>query len=444
MRKEVPALPAKKKLPGELPAPVLFPAVFCGIIVGCLAALTGNLLTAMGLALTVPLIVWRPFFGLMALVLLVPIEELTTFGFSFTLLKVLGAVTFICWFFPSTLKRRKVRSDLFLWVALLFLMWSACSLLWAVDLARGIGAVLTIAQLVLLYWMSCNLIDSEENFRSFMGSFVVGAAVASLIAIFAVHEAGFAARASVSSLQDPNRFAHSLSVGLIAAAYLACVCRCNRRYLYIALVPLLALGVFLSGSRGTWMAVLAAIAAGGLFTKSKIYKIILISFLVIIIFFNSLIIGVMPSLMAERISSMTTLADRGSGRLDIWMVGTEMVKDNWLAGVGINSFPTAYNDYIFKAAAGIKDRGVMRDAHNTFLCILAELGLLGFLLFSMFWLVSWKSIIKLRGDPEKTFGVCMLVYLFFIALTGSEYTNKFFWVGLLILNLLPLVRTKGD
>lgn len=428
---------------GEQPVPVLLLALICGTTMGTLAAITGSLLIAVAAALMIPLIAWRPVLGLMGLVLLVPFEELTTFEFSFTLLRVVGAATFVCWFFQFIRKRQVIKWDLFLGVALLFLAWSACSLLWAVDRDRGTGVVLTIAQLVLLYWMSSHLIDSEAKFRAVMGSYVVGAATAAIIAAFGVYEAGFAARASVSSLQDPNRFAHSLSVGLFLAAFLNATCRGCRRYLFLATGLLLGFGVLFSGSRGTWLAVLASIAAACLFTKSKFFKLTLLALLIFVLFFNSAIMGALPPLIADRVASIVDPADRGGGRLDIWMVGLEMVRENWPVGVGINSFPAAYNDYIFKSAAEMGSPGVMRDAHNSFLCILAELGLLGFLLFSMFWLISLKTVGKLHGDPEKTLGICMLVYLFFVALTGSEYSNKFFWVALLIVNLLPLSKAKS-
>ncbi|NLI11049.1 O-antigen ligase family protein [Pelotomaculum propionicicum] len=428
---------------GEQPISYLFSAVACGAIIGCLASATGSLLIVVVAALVVPLMIWKPFLGLTGMLLLVPFEELTKFGFSFTLVKVIGAATFIFWFFQTIFKRQKIKTDLFLWVALLFLAWSSCSLLWTVDRDNGIDAILTIIQLVLFYLMSCNLIDSDKKLRAVMGSYIIGATIAAIIAILGVYEAGFATRASVSSTQDPNHFACAISVGLILAIYLTCTCRGYQRFLYSASGFLLALGLLLSGSRGTWLAVLASIVAAGLYTKSRIFKITLFAaILIVVLLFNSVIINAMPPLIAERIVSIAVLGDRGCGRLDIWMVGLEMVKENWLTGVGIYGFPTAYNDYLLKSYNGIKDRDVMLDAHNSFLCLLAELGLLGLLLYSMFWLVSWKYTGRLPGDPEKTLGICMLVYLFFASLTGTEYKMKFFWVGLLIINKLSLFRAR--
>ncbi|OPX84745.1 MAG: O-Antigen ligase [Pelotomaculum sp. PtaB.Bin104] len=421
---------------GGWPASVLVPAVACGATIGILTSITGNLLISMIAALVVPLMMWKPFLGLMGLVLLVPLEELTTFGYSFTLVRVVGASTFICWFFQVVLRRQKIKLDLFLWVALLFLAWSCCSLFWAVDRGGGIVAVFTITQLVLLYLMSCNIIDSDEKLRAFMSYYIAGAAIAAIIAILGAYEAGFTARASVSSMQNPNRFAHALSLGLILAVFLTCTCRGYQRYLYLFSAFPLALGVLLSGSRGTWLAVLASIAVAGLITKSKKVKFVLITILIIALLFNSAIISAMPPLIADRITSIANLADRGSGRLDIWMVGLEMVRENWLTGVGIYGFPTAYNDYIFNSYDEIRDRGVMRDAHSSFLCLLAELGLLGFLLFSMFWWAAWKSIGRLPGNPEKTLGICLLVFLFFVSLTATEHKEKFFWLGWLIVNML--------
>jgi len=427
----------------EQSLPSLLLAVACGAALGCLASLTGNLLITVITALSIPLILWKPFLGLIGMMFMAPFEELTTLGFSFTLVRVVGAVTFICWFFQVILKREKIKTDRFLGVALLFLAWSCCSLLWVINWDKGIAAVLTISQLVLLYLMSRNLVNSDDKLRVVLVSYVVGAVAAAIIATLGVYEAGFVTRASVSDLQDPNHFARALSVALILTVYLTCKYRSYQRYLYFISSFLLAGGVLLSGSRGAWLAVLASAAAAALYTKSKILKIALITTLMtVILLCNSVALRTMPPLITERVVSMTELADRGSGRLDIWMVGVEMVKKNWPAGVGINSFITAYNDYLLKTSDEIRDRGVMRDAHNSFLCILAELGLLGLLLFCMFWLVAWKSVSGLSGDPEKTMGVCMLVYLFFASLTGTEYMNKYFWVGLLVVNMLFVVKAN--
>lgn len=446
MAKEVENIrPVRKKAKtDELPMSVLLLAVACGATMGCAVPVIDSLLIAVAAALIVPLMIWKPFLGLIGLVLLVPFEELTTFGFSFTFVRVVGAATFVCWLLQAILKRQKIKSDLFLWLALLFLAWSSCSLLWTADPDTGIAAVLTIAQLVLLYLMSSSLIDSIQKLRAVMGSYIAGASVAAIMAILRVYEAGFATRASVSILQDPNHFARAISVGLILAAYLACTCRGYQRYLYLTSCFLMVWGVLLSGSRGAWLAVLASIVACGLYTKRKIFKITLITTILIALLFHNVILSAMPPLIADRVVSMDNLAERGSGRLDIWMVGLEMVKENWLAGVGINGFLTSYNDYIFKSADEIRDRGEMRDAHNSFLCLLAELGLLGFLLFSMLWLVSWKSIGGKHNEAEETMGISMLVYLFFAALTGTEHLQKFLWIGFLIVNLLPLPRAKAD
>ncbi|HBC93989.1 MAG TPA: hypothetical protein DCZ10_14110 [Pelotomaculum sp.] len=423
----------------SLTSPLL--AVACGAALGCLASLTGNLFITVITALSITLILWKPFFGLIGMMFMAPFEELTTFGYSFTLVKVVGVVTFICWLLQVLLKKEKIKTDHFLGVALLFLAWACCSLLWVMNWNKGIAAVATISQLVLLYLMSRNLINSDEKLRVVLVSYVVGAVAAAVIATLGVYEAGFVTRASVSDLQDPNHFARALSVALILTVYLACKYRSHQRMLCFISSFLLAWGVLLSGSRGAWLAVLASAAAAFLYTKNKILKITLVTALgMVVLLFNSPILRAMPPLITERVVSMPELADRGSGRLDIWMVGVEMVKKNWPAGVGINSFITAYNDYIVKTSDEIRDRGVMRDAHNSFLCILAELGLLGLILFCMFWLAAWKSVGALSGEPEKTMGVCMLVYLFFASLTGTEYMNKYFWVGLLVVNMLFLVK----
>lgn len=68
-------------------------------------------------------------------------------------------------------------------------------------------------------------------------------------------------------------------------------------------------------------------------------------------------------------------------RLDYWKTGAKMLAGNPITGVGLGNYATAYPKYQDAGAAEVK------MAHNDYLQILAETGLLGGLLFVGFWVV---------------------------------------------------------
>ena len=88
--------------------------------------------------------------------------------------------------------------------------------------------------------------------------------------------------------------------------------------------------------------------------------------------------------------TISELADPASMRLRVsyWRVGMRMFLDNPWTGVGLGNFGVAYPVY-----QGITD-GDVREAHNSFLQIFCETGIVGGILFILFWCVVLLSMIS--------------------------------------------------
>ncbi len=105
--------------------------------------------------------------------------------------------------------------------------------------------------------------------------------------------------------------------------------------------------------------------------------------------------------------TISELADPASMRLRVsyWRVGMRMFLDNPLTGVGLGNFGVAYPVY-----QGTTD-GDVREAHNSFLQILCETGIVGGMLFVIFWGVVLLSLLSaLLKEQDK---------LHFILLAGG-------------------------
>lgn len=82
-------------------------------------------------------------------------------------------------------------------------------------------------------------------------------------------------------------------------------------------------------------------------------------------------------------------------RLGYWKTGLLMARDNPLIGVGLGSFGYAYPRY---QAVGVGD---VKAAHNDYLQILCETGLLGFLAFCGFWAwFVWAGARRILRESE--------------------------------------------
>ena len=80
-----------------------------------------------------------------------------------------------------------------------------------------------------------------------------------------------------------------------------------------------------------------------------------------------------------------TTVEGGSGRTDIWKVGWRMVEDKPMIGVGSGNFNVSSIHYLLVQPGAIERDEFIIDtpkvAHNSYLQVLAELGIVGLALF---------------------------------------------------------------
>ncbi|MEB2298017.1 O-antigen ligase family protein [Lysinibacillus xylanilyticus] len=112
--------------------------------------------------------------------------------------------------------------------------------------------------------------------------------------------------------------------------------------------------------------------------------------------------------------------DGGSGRIEIWNNGLSLFLDNPVQGIGIYNFRD-YNAELF-------GQGIYM--HNTFLEILVESGVIGSVLFFIFWALLFFRIMSIvRMDKSKAFllgaYVSISISLMFLSLIASEYLFLF-------------------
>jgi len=148
-------------------------------------------------------------------------------------------------------------------------------------------------------------------------------------------------------------------------------------------------------SRGSWFAVLGGILY--LFFKKRFYKGIVALTIFIAIFFTfQLSRGILTSRL-EQIGSgdLALLA-----RFSLWKAAIQIIKENWLFGVGANNF------ILIKYQFGVPfwlDPVKSFNTHNIYLEILVNLGVLGFIgFFGLIWktLVKLTKVIKYTRDNE--------------------------------------------
>ena len=95
-----------------------------------------------------------------------------------------------------------------------------------------------------------------------------------------------------------------------------------------------------------------------------------------------------------------TTAQGGTGRADIWAVGWRMVQSSPTNGIGVGQFP-GFSSIHFLLAPGalLRDEFIVdkpKVAHNIYLEVLAELGVVGLVMF-----VSIPDLLAELRDPRR-------------------------------------------
>ncbi len=183
----------------------------------------------------------------------------------------------------------------------------------------------------------------------------------------------------------------------------------------IGTFPLTAL-VVATASRGAILVLFAGAAIMLLLLKKNVLVKVPILALAAIIGSYLLAFVLSDELMYARIQ--LTLEDGNTGRNDLWEASFNIFMDHPIIGVGRAGFKPLMEEYY----------GSAMGAHNAFLEILASTGIIGFIIFMVFYLNLFKYAVKNYINQKKT-----LFLLLFLAMTlhlfkaGGVLTQTFTW-----------------
>lgn len=193
-----------------------------------------------------------------------------------------------------------------------------------------------------------------------------------------------------------------------------------RRGILIAL-PLTALTVIMTHSRGGFLAMAAAFAVLVWRSKNRVAGFAFGGLCLVAAFI------VAPSTYIERIQSIENYETDGSamGRLAAWQTAVNMAQDNPVLGVGLTLFMRNYRRY----ASGADHEGV-RVAHNSYLQLWAECGSLALGTYLLMMLLTLVSLWRIRRRAkQRYFTSWILDYA-----TMFEATLVGFIIGSIFLN----------
>jgi O-antigen ligase len=365
--------------------------------------------------------------------------------------KLLGLVLMLSWLALVTAGEREHRERIFshsgfLLVLIMFLAWVLLSASWAEDATVAVEALTRYLPNAFLFLIVFAGVRDREQLLWVVGALVVGAFLSASYGVLNPVPEDPSGRLS-GALGNANDTAAALVAGggLAAALSLALRGKPILRLLSAIVVPMCVFATFLTLSRGGLVALavslLTAVAMAGRKRRGAAIAVTATGFLCAVLYF-----GVFASDVArERVTEL----NGGTGRGDIWTVGWRMVEDNAIKGVGAGNFPIASIHYLIEPGAIVRDDFIIDNpkvAHNTYLDMLAELGVVGLALFlSIIAFALWCAIRAIgfaerAGDRQvEVIARAMVVVLAGLLAAdffGSRQYSKQLW---LLLALCPVV-----
>ena len=253
-------------------------------------------------------------------------------------------------------------------------------------------------------------------------------------------------------------------VGLVTAVWQRW--RQGKRFSWRLAGALLAVGVvaaatslalIFSWSRGAWLSFGAGAAALVLFWPKKLWQGALLLAVGGALFLGGVRAGVVPASVTGRITSFSQdlrFGDvRGEDindanyavlqRLAFWQAAVEMARENLWLGVGFGNYEPAYPDY-----ALLNWPDPLGHAHNYYLNLLAEVGVVGLLAYLVLWAaVFWQTIRLLRRLDWPARGIALGLLAVWVAISVHHLVDKLYVNNIYIhlgvmLGLLQLLEKR--
>lgn len=361
-------------------------ALLIGGVAGALAGFSP--LAAVGVLFggaTVGLILFGADMLLLAAVAVEPWTDALNFPTStISIPKILGFLAFAGWAFAVISGRRNLRFTPQMGWAFAFLFVTLLSLMFAVY--PGAGSTETISYVLYIMFLAIFVqsIRTEKEINRCLGVYAFAIAVGTFYGL-ATFTAGVAHLAS-GPIADPNDYASTLAGGLPLAAYFARHAARGRWLWRIGALLIVA----------TLLATLSRGAAAG-FAVVLIWAFLSgrISFRVIASIVVALAIGggvgylMFKPVIDQHLQEKSAIATTNVvSRMAFWTAAIHMAEHYPILGVGPNGFTVEAQSYIQNDPIVLLNP----ETHNTYLQILAEGGIVGFLLYLGFLLSTAQAL----------------------------------------------------
>lgn len=368
----------------------------------------------------------------LALIFIVPWEDSVTIDAVGSVARLVGLVVAGFWLLTILTEGRFRKPQLFHVFVYLFFLWNLVSMFWTLDLDRTILRIKTWSQVLLLILILWELYQKPSDLIAGLQAYVFGAWISIASTIINYIKGTTSARYEVRfSATEVNAVDLSLILllGLPVAWYLfAFASKGNKsqilRLINLFYLPFSIFSIILTASRSA----LFAIVPAGIYIlwsqRTSISRRILL-FLVLVV---SIVVlpHYIPLSVMDRLGTVGTslrAADLG-GRVGLWRKTIAVFLEHPLLGGG----------------SGVLFTTIGAESHNTFLSVIAETGLIGFILFLSILAIAFYQAARLsQGHSGLWLAVLMVWAIGVFGLTWEFRKPTWIFLSFVVIqgNLIP-------
>lgn len=372
----------------------------------------------------------------LGMIFVIPWENVVYLESVGTLSRATGIVAAGFWMLTVVVTGSFRRLQVFHIAIILFVLWNGLSVAWSLDTEVTLRKTITYFQLFALVLILWDICTSPESVRASMQVYILGAFVTITSVLSNYLLGGEDLRRYTATGFGENRVGLILALGMPVAWYLALFEEHRLRTYWLRLVnfayiPSAFVAIMLTGSRAAILGMIpVSIFMVATLSKVKFYQ----RMLLLIVVIGSLIalIPVIPESTINRVAgTRSEVAGGTSDRTPIWREGLRIFAEHPILGVGSGAF----------RSAAIETR---KSAHNVALELLAEVGIIGFGLFTAVLVIAAYGV---RSLPKLAVWLWLTVFSiwFLSSITHSWQYGKTTWLFLgLAMCMVGCRRRKAD
>ena len=180
-----------------------------------------------------------------------------------------------------------------------------------------------------------------------------------------------------------------------------------QKIFYLGITAVMCACLIFTWSRAAWIGIILAIGFY-MVVKDRRWSSLLVVALLIMPF-------ILPESILSRITSLGNMKDSSTAyRFSVWLSSLRMAGDYWLSGIGLGAgaFERVYQKYALNGA------GFALHAHNFYIQLVVEMGVLGIIMFAMLIISAYRKIISIKDknsvnrNVALAMGGALLGYMF--------------------------------